>query len=132
MLDIDALIERWRSGDENAAEAIYTQSRGITFGLAYALLDDAADAEEVTQDVLAYALSHIDRYDPQRARFSTWLYTITISPPPCSFKTVTPILWCRKKKRQTFSKPPANPSSSNGTPPITNSTTNLNGIALNG
>ena len=89
MVEIDALIQRWRSGDEHAAEAIYTHNRGGTFGLAYALLDDAADAEEVTQDVLAYALSHIDRYDPQRARFTTWLHTITISR-------------CRNKRRRHF------------------------------
>ena len=79
MSDIEALIQRWLSGDESAAEAIYNHSRGTTFGLAYALLDNSADAEEVTQDVLAYALSHIDRYDPQRARFTTWLHTITVS-----------------------------------------------------
>ncbi len=79
MSDIDALIQRWLNGDESAAEAIYHQCRGATFGLAYALLDNSADAEEVTQDVLTYALSHIDRYDPQRARFATWLHTITVS-----------------------------------------------------
>jgi RNA polymerase sigma-70 factor, ECF subfamily len=89
MSDIDPLIERWRSGDERAAEAIYTQSRGPIFGLAYALLDNSADAEEVTQDVLAYALSHIDRYDSQRARFTTWLHTITVSR-------------CRNKRRRRF------------------------------
>jgi RNA polymerase sigma-70 factor (ECF subfamily) len=83
------LIQRWRSGDERAAEAIYTQNRGATYGLAYALLDNSADAEEVTQDVLAYALSHIERYDPQRARFTTWLHTITISR-------------CRNKRRRHF------------------------------
>jgi RNA polymerase sigma-70 factor (ECF subfamily) len=42
-------------------------------------LDDPAEAEEVTQDVLNYALIHIDRYDAQRAKFSTWLHTITVS-----------------------------------------------------
>ncbi len=40
MSDIDALIQRWRSGDESAAEAIYNLCRGATFGLAYALLDN--------------------------------------------------------------------------------------------
>ena len=76
MLDIGALISRWLDGDESAAEAICTQHRGAVFGLAYALPDNTADAEEVTQDALAYALSHIDRYDPQRACFTTWLHTM--------------------------------------------------------
>ena len=89
MPDIDALIPRWLDGDATAAEAIYAQHRGAVFGLAYALLDDAADAEEVTQDVLAYALSHLDRYDSQRARFTTWLHTITVSR-------------CRNKRRRRF------------------------------
>ena len=31
------------------------------------------------QDALTYALTHIERYDPGRARFSTWLHTITVS-----------------------------------------------------
>ncbi len=89
MPDIGALILRWLDGDESAGEAIYAQHRGAVFGLAYALLDDAADAEEVTQDVLAYALSHLDRYDPRRARFTTWLHTITVSR-------------CRNKRRRHF------------------------------
>ncbi len=89
MPDIGALIARWLDGDASAAEAIYMQHRGAVFGLAYALLDDAADAEEVAQDVLAYALSHLDRYDPQRARFTTWLHTITVSR-------------CRNKRRRHF------------------------------
>jgi RNA polymerase sigma-70 factor (ECF subfamily) len=79
MTNIDTLIDRWRAGDERAAEGLYNHYRGITFGLAYTLLDDAADAEEVTQDALTYALTHISRYDPRRARFETWLHTITVS-----------------------------------------------------
>ena len=79
MSDIDALIQHWRAGDERAAEAIYNQYRGITFGLAFALLGNSADAEEVTQDALTYALTHIGQYKPQRAKFSTWLHTITVS-----------------------------------------------------
>lgn len=79
MPDIDVLIQRWQTGEERAAEAIYNQFRGITFGLAFALLADAADAEEVTQDSLTYALTHIGQYNPDKARFTTWLHTITVS-----------------------------------------------------
>ena len=89
IVDTDSLIERWQAGDERAAEALYNQHRGATFGLAFALLDDAADAEEVAQDALTYALTHIDRYDRQKARFATWLHTITVSR-------------CRNKRRRRF------------------------------
>jgi RNA polymerase sigma-70 factor (ECF subfamily) len=79
MIPLETLIEHWQNGDERAAESIYAASRGTTFALARALLDNPSDAEEVTQDVLVYALSHIHQFDPQRARFSTWLHTITVS-----------------------------------------------------
>ena len=69
--DLNALIERWQVGDERAAEGIYNQCRDSTFGLAYALLDNSADAEEAAQDALTYALTHINHYDSQRVRFTT-------------------------------------------------------------
>ena len=79
MLDIGALIQRWQTGDERAATALYNHHRGSVFRLAYGLLGDPADAEEVAQDALTYALVNIHRYDAQRARFATWLHLITVS-----------------------------------------------------
>lgn len=79
MPNIDVLIERWQGGDERAAEALYNHHRESLFRLAYGLLGSPADAEEVAQDALTYALVNIRRYDPQRASFATWLHTITVS-----------------------------------------------------
>ncbi len=77
--DIDLLIRRWQAGDERAAEALYDHHRDLVFRLAYGLLGEPADAEEVAQDALAYALTRIARYDPQRGSFVTWLHAITVS-----------------------------------------------------
>jgi len=79
MPDVNALIQRWQAGDERAAQALYNHHRGSIFRLAYGLLGDPSDAEEVAQDALAYALTHINRYDAGRASFATWLHTITVS-----------------------------------------------------
>ena len=79
MPDVSGLIRRWQAGDERAAEALYGHYRDSVFRLACGLLGDAADAEEVAQDALAYALVNIYRYDPRRASFATWLHTITVS-----------------------------------------------------
>ena len=73
------LIERWLNGDEQAAEALYNQHRDRIFRLAYGLLGDPADAEEVAQDALKYALVNINRFDATKSQFSTWLHTITVS-----------------------------------------------------
>ncbi len=79
MSDILALIERWQNGDQDAAQQLYAQHRDRVYRLAYGLLGNSEDAEEVAQDALTYALINIDRYDPQRAQYSTWLHTITVS-----------------------------------------------------
>jgi RNA polymerase sigma factor (sigma-70 family) len=79
MPDINALIEHWQAGDERAAEGLYSHCQGQVFRLAYGILGNRADAEEVAQDALIYALSKINRYDPRRASFGAWLHTITVS-----------------------------------------------------
>jgi RNA polymerase sigma-70 factor (ECF subfamily) len=79
MIAHSALIERWRAGDERAAQALYDHFWDRTFWLAYGLLGDADDAEEVAQDTLYYALANIARFDPDRGSFNTWLHTIAVS-----------------------------------------------------
>lgn len=78
-IHLDLLIHRCRAGDERAAEALYSRFREGLFRLAYGLLSDAGDAEEVAQDSLLYALANITRFDPARASFKTWLHIITVS-----------------------------------------------------
>jgi RNA polymerase sigma-70 factor (ECF subfamily) len=79
MPDLSALIQRWQKGDQCAAEAIYNHHRESTLRLAYGLLGNFDDAEEAAQDALSYALTHINYYNVDRATFSTWLHTITVS-----------------------------------------------------
>lgn len=79
MPDVDALIQRWQTGDEHAAETLFNQFREQVYRLAYGLLGEPADAEEATQDALSYALLNIRRFDPNRSSFTTWLHTITVS-----------------------------------------------------
>jgi RNA polymerase sigma-70 factor (ECF subfamily) len=74
------LIQRWLdNGDDQAAEALYQLHHVRVYRLAYALLRDVGDAEEVMQDAMVYALTRINQYDPDRASFTTWLHTITVS-----------------------------------------------------
>jgi len=79
MPDPTILIEHWQHGDDHAVESLYNYYREPTFRLAYGLLGNPADAEEAAQDALIYALTQIGRFNPERASFSTWLHTITIS-----------------------------------------------------
>jgi RNA polymerase sigma-70 factor (ECF subfamily) len=49
------------------------------YRLAYGILLNEQDAEEVVQDTFAYALHNLSKFDPGRSAFRTWLYTITMS-----------------------------------------------------
>jgi RNA polymerase sigma factor (sigma-70 family) len=76
----DQLMQRWlNDADERAAEALYQTHHQRVFRLAYALLGDAGNAEEVMQDTMVYALTRMKQYDPRRTSFTTWLHTITVS-----------------------------------------------------
>ncbi len=74
------LIQRWlEKGDERAAEALYQAHHRRIYRLAYALLGNAKDAEEVMQGTLIHALTRTKSYDPERLSFTSWLHTIAIS-----------------------------------------------------
>jgi len=78
-MDESNLIQRCVSGDVHACADLYQRWCGPVYRLAYAILHQGLDAEEVTQDVFVYAFSRLANYDPAKSSFRTWLYTITIS-----------------------------------------------------
>jgi len=78
-MDDSDLIRRCLTGDSNACADLYQRRCGSVHRLAYGILRQEQDAEEVTQDVFVYALSRLASYDASKSAFRTWLYTITIS-----------------------------------------------------
>lgn len=77
---IEDWIQCWQSeGDEAAAEALYDHFRLKLFRLAFGLLGDADEAEDVMQETLKYALENISRFNPSRGQFGTWLHTIAVN-----------------------------------------------------
>jgi len=77
--DNEELLRQWRDGDVAAAEALFNLYQVHVYRLALSLLGQAADAEDIAQDVLTFVLLNPDRYDPTRARFLTWLNVVTVS-----------------------------------------------------
>ena len=78
-MDESELIRRCQEGDALASADLYQRWCASVYRLAYGILRQTQDAEEVTQDSFVYALSRIKHYDPGKSAFRTWLYTITIS-----------------------------------------------------
>jgi RNA polymerase sigma-70 factor (ECF subfamily) len=76
---MDDLIRRCLAGDSRACADLYQRWCNSVYRLAYGILRQTQDAEEVTQDVFVYAFKRLAAYDPNKSAFRTWLYTITIS-----------------------------------------------------
>lgn len=66
-------------GDVQAQEALFRAYSPAVFRLCLGLLGDADDAEEVLQDSFVYALRNVQRFDPAKSAFQTWMFTIAIS-----------------------------------------------------
>ena len=72
-------VARAIEGDEAAQRALYEAHHAAAFRLAYLLLRDACDAEEVVQDAFVYVFRNLHRYDAGRGSFWAWLRTVLVS-----------------------------------------------------
>jgi RNA polymerase sigma-70 factor (ECF subfamily) len=77
--EVAPLIAGCLNGEEAAFIALYNQFSSTIYRLAYSMLQNQQDAEEVLQDSFEYAFRRLDHYDARKAAFKTWLYQITIS-----------------------------------------------------
>jgi RNA polymerase sigma-70 factor, ECF subfamily len=76
---IGTLIARCLEGDQSAFAELYNMVAGGMYRLAYSILLDKQDAEDVVQESVVYAFRNLHRYSKERGAFRTWLYTITVS-----------------------------------------------------
>lgn len=76
---IDNWISTAKAGRQAGFERLYQHFVSPLYRLVYGMLLHELDAEEVVQDSFSYAFRQIDRYDPARSSFKTWLYTIAVS-----------------------------------------------------
>ncbi len=73
------LIERCLGGEQAAFQLLYELFSSSVYRLAYSILLDRHDAEDVVQETFVYAFRNLRNFDAQRGAFKTWLYTITVS-----------------------------------------------------
>lgn len=72
------LILRSREGDTFAVEELFRAHEARVYRLALSMLDDAAEADEATQDALIIALDRLNTFRGE-ASFATWLYAIALN-----------------------------------------------------
>jgi RNA polymerase sigma-70 factor (ECF subfamily) len=72
------LIGRARRGDERAWETLIGRHQAAAFRLAYLVVGDAADAEDVAQEAFVRAFLSLERFEIGRP-FRPWLMAITVN-----------------------------------------------------
>ena len=70
-------VTRMARGEASAVAELYDRHARAIYSLAVRMLSDAAEAEDVVQDVFTQAWRQAGRYDPSRAPVVAWLLVIT-------------------------------------------------------
>jgi RNA polymerase sigma-70 factor (ECF subfamily) len=74
-----AVVSRMARGDEQALSALYDRWVDTVHTLAFHLLGDADEAEDVVEETFWQAWRQASRYEGSRGQVSTWLSTIARS-----------------------------------------------------
>ena len=72
------LIDRLKAGDQAALESIFNTYSGKLYNVAHRILGEAADTEEVIQDVFWTVYRKAKSFQGN-SQFSTWLYRLTVN-----------------------------------------------------
>lgn len=76
----DAMLVLWSAdGDRRAFDTVVLRHGAFLLRVATRLLRDPAAAEDVVQEALVRAWAQARKFDPQRARLTTWLYRIVVN-----------------------------------------------------
>ncbi|WP_025159504.1 ECF RNA polymerase sigma factor SigK [Leifsonia aquatica] len=74
--DLDALLVRTATGDQQAFSAFYDHTAPRVLGLIRRVLVDGAQSEEVAQEVFLETWQSASRFDPNKGRAMTWVMTM--------------------------------------------------------
>ena len=72
------LVRRYLAGQDEAASDLVDRYQKRLFNVALRMLDNAQDAEDVTQTVFLNAFLKLRSYDP-RFRFFSWIYRMAVN-----------------------------------------------------
>jgi RNA polymerase sigma factor (sigma-70 family) len=75
----NTLIEAILNGDKTALGNLLRRHQDFIYNIALKMLNNIADAEDATQEILIKILTQLSKYDKTKAQFRTWLYRITFN-----------------------------------------------------
>ncbi len=74
----NVMIDRFKSGDRSAFDALVEKYAGKAYQIAFGVLGNREDAEEVAQDVFVRIHRALPNFRGD-SEFSTWMYRITLN-----------------------------------------------------
>ena len=77
-MDDEHLVARVRAGDFDAASTLLSRHQDVAFTTALRMMGQSADAEDIAQEALVRAYTHLSELDEQ-TKFEPWLRRITIN-----------------------------------------------------
>jgi len=87
-LDDAAAVARVRAGEKDAFRLLVERHSQTIFRLAFRMMENEQDAEEIVQDTFLRAYRAIDGFE-SRANFGTWIYRIALLRPSRPAKITT-------------------------------------------
>jgi len=72
------LVEKTKAGDHDAYKELVSRYQGHVYGLAYSLVSNWADAQDIAQETFIRAYTNIDQLN-EPSRFPAWLRRVTFS-----------------------------------------------------
>lgn len=74
----EEFIQQLRKRDLNAYSKLVSQTSGRIYNIAFGILQNKEDAEDITQEVFIEIYQSVSRFN-ERSKLSTWIYRITVS-----------------------------------------------------
>ena len=79
MQDIDKeILIKAQNGDLESFETVYRQSAGFVYSVAWRMVNNKQDAEEVTQEVFLSVYHNLKSFT-FKSSFKTWVYRVTVN-----------------------------------------------------
>ncbi len=79
LMEVAALVSLAAGGHDDALSELYRRYSGLLLRVAFGMLGNRQDAEEVLQEAFLYAWRRAEDYNPSLSSVSTWLVLITRS-----------------------------------------------------